>query len=119
MVSSTALDPVRACTLTISGMKGQTCAQGIESDLSRKPGVIRASVDASAGRGRFEYDPSETAPDLIREFVEDLGFGASFDAVATTTKEAIRQCTVEVIRLILNTKYVFVMLSRLICLSPQ
>ena len=37
---------------------------------------LSATVDLATARGRFEFDASVTAPDLIKEYVDDLGFTA-------------------------------------------
>lgn len=50
------------------------------------PFVFSAVVDLSSSLGRFEYDPTVTAPDLIKEFVEELGFKAAFSMPNMTEK---------------------------------
>ncbi len=40
-------------------------------------GLISAKVSLEDKLGIFEYDPSVTAPDLIRDYVEEMGFEAS------------------------------------------
>ena len=41
------------------------------------PGVISAKVSLEDKLGIFEYDPSVTAPDLIKDYVDEMGFEAS------------------------------------------
>lgn len=77
-----AMDLVRTCTLSIRGMTCQSCVAKIQTEVTKKPGIIRAKVDLDDARGRFDYDPSVAAPDLIREYVQDLGFEASLDHFA-------------------------------------
>ncbi len=40
-----------------------------------KVGLLQVNLEDKVGI--FEYDPSVTAPDLIAEFISDLGFTAS------------------------------------------
>ena len=44
-------------------------------------------MDLATARGRFEFDASVTAPDLIKEYVDDLGFTAD---VVTATADGER-----------------------------
>ena len=37
--------------------------------------------------GIFEYDPSVTAPDLIKDYIDEMGFEASFKHLAAADKE--------------------------------
>ena len=53
-----------------------------------------ATVDLASARGRFEFDASVTAPDLIKEYVDDLGFTA--DVVTAGEREIVSKCGVEV-----------------------
>ena len=53
----------------------------------------------ATSRGRFEFDASVTAPDLIKEYVDDLGFTA--DVVTATSasmgrEEVVSKCGVEI-----------------------
>jgi hypothetical protein len=41
-------------------------------------GIISAKVNLDDKLGIFEYDPSVTAPDLIKDYVDEMGFEASF-----------------------------------------
>lgn len=54
------------CTLHIEGMTCNNCVNNIESVLAKKSGVVSARVDLAEKRGRFEYDPRATAPDIIK-----------------------------------------------------
>ena len=53
-----------------------------------------ATVDLASARGRFEFDASVTAPDLIKEYVDDLGFTA--DIVTAGDREIVSKCGVEI-----------------------
>ena len=52
-------------------------------------------MDLAAARGRFEFDASVTAPDLIKEYVDDLGFTADV-VTAGGEREIVSKCGVEV-----------------------
>lgn len=63
-------------TLAISGMTCAACVARLERVLSRRPGVISASVSLPAERAELAYDPTLiTVADLI-DAVEGAGFGA-------------------------------------------
>lgn len=66
----------RQCTLSIKGMTCQSCVKNIESTVKTKPGVLDVSVDLAAETGRFLYDPTVTAEDIIVGYIEDMGFDA-------------------------------------------
>jgi hypothetical protein len=40
-------------------------------------GIISAKVNLDDKLGIFEYDPSVSAPDLIKDYVDEMGFEAS------------------------------------------
>ena len=48
-----------------------------------------ATVDLASARGRFEFDASVTAPDLIKEYVDDLGFTADVVTAAVADRERL------------------------------
>ena len=48
-----------------------------------------ATVDLASARGRFEFDASVTAPDLIKEYVDDLGFTADVVTAAVADREML------------------------------
>ena len=45
-----ATEPMASCTLSIAGMTCGSCVRKIESDLSKKPGVIRYYVQRLSDR---------------------------------------------------------------------
>ena len=57
-------------------------------------------MDLATSRGRFEFDASVTAPDLIKEYVDDLGFAADVVTAAASAsmerEEAVSKCGVEI-----------------------
>ena len=53
-----------------------------------------ATVDLSASRGRFEFDASVTAPDLIKEYVDDLGFTADVVTATGAAENEVIKCDI-------------------------
>ena len=56
-------------------------------------------MDLATSRGRFEFDASVTAPDLIKEYVDDLGFAADVVTAASASmerEEVVSKCGVEI-----------------------
>ena len=76
---SATMDTQREVTLNITGMTCTSCSSKVEAAVSGRAGIAFVTVDHSSGRGRVRYDPSVVAPDIIREYVIEAGFGASFD----------------------------------------
>ena len=72
------MDNVRQCTLSIEGMTCGSCVKNIQDTVGKKPGVLKVKVSLEASRGIFDYDPKVTAPDLIKDYVDEMGFEASF-----------------------------------------
>ena len=52
-------------------------------------------MDLATSRGRFEFDASVTAPDLIKEYVDDLGFTADV-VTGATDRKVVSKCGVEI-----------------------
>lgn len=90
------MDPVRRCTLTIKGMTCQSCVKNIESTVKGKPGIINVVVSLEEERGQFDYDPSTVAPDIISEYVSEMGFDVSFQLTATPPTGAWRNCQIAI-----------------------
>ena len=76
-------DAVRICTLNIEGMVCRSCVNNIQSNVSTKLGIVSAKVNLENKLGRFEYDPSVVAPGIIQDYIEDMGFDASFNHLGT------------------------------------
>ena len=45
-------------------------------------GIVSAKVNLEDKLGIFEYDPSVSAPDLIKDYVDEMGFEASLKHAA-------------------------------------
>lgn len=65
--------------INITGMTCSSCVHLIESNLTKRPGILKASVALATSSGRFVYDTEVTGPRDIIEAIESLGFGASMD----------------------------------------
>lgn len=62
--------------LTIKGMTCASCVSSIESNLLKRPGVIKASISLAMQRGRFVFDTELIGPRRIIQAIEELGFEA-------------------------------------------
>lgn len=60
-------------------MTCSSCVHLIESNISKRPGILKASVALATSSGRFVFDTETTGPRDIIEAIESLGFGASLD----------------------------------------
>ncbi|XP_022797109.1 copper-transporting ATPase 1-like isoform X2 [Stylophora pistillata] len=65
--------------INITGMTCSSCVHLIESNLTKRKGILKASVALATSSGRFVYDTETTGPRDIIEAIESLGFGASMD----------------------------------------
>ncbi len=79
--SKTAIAPERAhLQLAIDGMTCQACASRIEKVLSKKPAVYEASVNFAGATANIDYDPAQTTPEQVTEWVNKTGFVANLQA---------------------------------------
>jgi Cu+-exporting ATPase len=63
--------------LPITGMTCAACANRIERQLSKQPGVKRAGVNFATSRATVEYDPNATGVRQLIETVNDVGYGTA------------------------------------------
>ena len=96
VASNTSLAPERAhLQLAIDGMSCQACASRIEKVLNKKPAVYEASVNFAGETANVDYDPTQTTPEQITEWVNKTGFVANLQAAdslfAQTDKESATQ----------------------------
>ena len=54
--------------------------------------------------GRFEYDPSVTAPDLIKDCIDDMGFDASFNHMSLTSNPNKKEINIAMASDVLRSK---------------
>ncbi len=64
------------CTLTITGMHCASCANKIETALSKKNGVKNATVNFATQRATIEYETQHTSPTDLIKIVEKTGYKA-------------------------------------------
>jgi len=79
--SNTPLTPQRAhLQLAIDGMTCQACASRIEKVLNKKPSVYEVSVSFAGETANVDYDPTQTTPEQVTEWVNKTGFVANVQA---------------------------------------
>ncbi|WP_201616084.1 heavy metal translocating P-type ATPase [Psychrobacter urativorans] len=79
--ANTQLRPQRAhLQLAIDGMSCQACASRIEKVLNKKPSVYEVSVNFAGETANVDYNPTETTPEQITEWVDKTGFVANLQA---------------------------------------
>ncbi len=79
--SNTTLTPQRAhLQLAIEGMTCQACASRIEKVLNKKPSVHEVNVNFAGETANVDYDPTQTTPEQIKEWVNKTGFVANLQA---------------------------------------
>jgi Cu+-exporting ATPase len=64
----------REVVFNITGMTCATCVQTIEKVTKKIPGVLEATVNLNAERGRFVYDPTLVTSEEIRQAIENIGY---------------------------------------------
>ena len=74
-----------SCDLPITGMTCAACARRIEKQLTRAPGVQKASVNFATGRATVSYDPAQNDLRGLVGTVEDSGYGTAGQAEAVFT----------------------------------
>lgn len=79
--SNTPLAPQRAhLQLAIDGMTCQACASRIEKVLNKKPSVYEVNVNFAGEMANVDYDPTQTTPEQVTEWVNKTGFVANLQA---------------------------------------
>ena len=66
--------------LAIDGMTCQACASRIEKVLNKKPSVYEVSVNFAGETANVDYDPTQTTPEQVTEWVNKTGFVANLQA---------------------------------------
>ena len=79
--SNTQQAPQRAhLQLAIDGMSCQACASRIEKVLDKKPSIYEVSVNFASETANVDYNPTETTPEEVTEWVNKTGFVANLQA---------------------------------------
>ncbi|MGP5644586.1 heavy metal translocating P-type ATPase [Psychrobacter celer] len=108
--SKTAIAPERAhLQLAIDGMTCQACASRIEKVLSKKPAVYEASVNFAGETANIDYDPSQTTPEQVTEWVNKTGFVANLQAADSLFAQTNKDTA---------TEYPWRLIGLWICLLP-
>lgn len=68
--------PSAVLTLSIEGMVCDSCAQAIQSELRRVPGVTDATVTFGSKRAAVRFSPDTVKPAALIEAIERLGYRA-------------------------------------------
>jgi Cu+-exporting ATPase len=71
--------------LPITGMTCAACANRIERQLNKQPGVERASVNFATARATVNFDPEKTGVSNLIQTVKDVGY----DTAGTQTVEFV------------------------------
>jgi Cu+-exporting ATPase len=71
-------DKVRLARITIPvrGMTCASCVRRVERALSKKAGVVEASVNFAAEKTSLVYEPAATSPEELIGAIRDAGYGA-------------------------------------------
>ena len=79
--SNTPLTPERAhLHLASEGMTCQACASRIEKVLNKKQAVYEVNVNFAGETANVDYDPTQTTPEQVTEWVNKTGFVANLQA---------------------------------------
>ncbi|MGO1625418.1 MAG: heavy metal translocating P-type ATPase [Psychrobacter sp.] len=66
--------------LAIDGMTCQACATRVEKVLNKKPAIHKVSVSFAGETANVDYDPEQTTPEQVTEWVSKTGFVAHLQA---------------------------------------
>ncbi|MGO1400194.1 MAG: heavy metal translocating P-type ATPase [Moraxellaceae bacterium] len=66
--------------LAIDGMTCQACATRVEKVLNKKPAIHKVSVSFAGETANVDYDPEQTTPEQVTEWVSKTGFVGSLQA---------------------------------------
>ncbi len=68
---------MKTTTIDVAGLLSPLCAQGVEKQLCKMPGVKRTDVNFVSGNATVEYDESVTTLDRIKRCIRDCGYRCS------------------------------------------
>lgn len=108
--SNTKITPQRAhLQLAIEGMTCQACASRIEKVLNKKPSVHEVNVNFAGETANVDYDPTQTTPEQITEWVNKTGFVANLQAADSLFSQTDEDTA---------TQYPWRLIGLWICLLP-
>ena len=65
------------CTLNLTGMSCQSCAQSISKSLNKVEGVTEANVNFATEEATVRFDPEKSGREDLVRAVEDAGYGVA------------------------------------------
>jgi P-type Cu2+ transporter len=68
---------MKTTTINVGGLLSPLCAQDVEKQLCKMPGVKRADVNFVSGSTTVEYDESATNLDRIKRCIRACGYRCS------------------------------------------
>ena len=80
---ATPSSPTETATLDVGGMTCAACQANVQRALTRKPGVVDASVNLMTGEARVIFDPALIGIPQLVTAVEDVGYEAVAGAAGT------------------------------------
>jgi len=108
--SDTQIVPQRAhLQLAIDGMTCQACASRIEKVLNKKPSIYEVSVNFAGETANVDYNPTQTTPEEITEWVNKTGFVANLQAADSLFSQTDEDTA---------TQYPWRLIGLWICLVP-
>ena len=108
--SNTTTSPTRAhLQLAIDGMTCQACASRIEKVLNKKPSVYEVSVNFAGETANVDYDPTQTTPEQVTEWVNKTGFVANLQAADSLFAQTDKDTA---------TEYPWRLIGLWVCLLP-
>ncbi len=108
--SNTTLAPERAhLQLAIDGMTCQACASRIEKVLNKKPSIYEVNVNFAGETANVDYDPTQTTPEQVTEWVNKTGFVANLQAADSLFAQTDKDTA---------TEYPWRLIGLWICLVP-
>ncbi len=67
--------PADSVTLQIGGMHCAGCSSAVEKALTKKEGILQATVNLSTEKAYVDFNSSIISVDEIKKAVEDAGYG--------------------------------------------
>ena len=67
--------------LPVTGMTCASCVNRVTKALKKVPGVADASVNLATEQATVRYDTAQARPELLRQAVENAGYGVVTDQI--------------------------------------
>ncbi|MFW5915295.1 MAG: heavy metal translocating P-type ATPase, partial [Planctomycetota bacterium] len=79
------------CTLSLTGLSCESCAQTISKSLNRVNGVSDANVNFATEEATVQYDGDEVSREDLVRAVEDAGYGVEESDEAAAEDKSVRE----------------------------